>query len=138
NGLHGGRLHFHVAAAVKEAANLMHDGAALDEHVLDLGIAHEVEVTLAIANLGVFEAVPLGRRRAKGLGEDGETFELDARLTGLGAKERAGDADKITEVEMGEDVPWLVTQNILLCINLDAPALIAHVNEHGLAHLAMR
>ncbi len=29
-------------------------------------------------------------------------------------------------------------EGIFLRIDLDAPALVAHVNEHGLAHLAVR
>jgi hypothetical protein len=32
----------------------------------------------------------------------------------------------------------LVAQRILLRVNLDAPALIAHVHEDGFAHVAMR
>ena len=138
NGLHRGRLDLDVAASVEELANLMHDGAALEEDGLHLGIAHEVEVTLAVANLGVFEAVPLGGRRAEGLGEDGEGFELHARLVGLGAKERAGDADEIAEVEVFEDVELRVAEGLFLRVNLDASALIAHVDEDGFAHVAMR
>ena len=32
----------------------------------------------------------------------------------------------------------LVAEHIFLRINLDAPALVAHVNEHGFAHVAVR
>ena len=59
-------------------------------------------------------------------------------LAGLGAEQRARHADEIAEVEMLEDVELLVAQHILLRVNLDAPALVADVNEHGLAHVAMR
>jgi hypothetical protein len=37
-----------------------------------------------------------------------------------------------------EDVELLVAQDILLRVSLNAPALVADVNEHGLAHVAMR
>ena len=45
---------------------------------------------------------------------------------------------KSREVEMPEDVQLLVAEDIFLRINLDAPALVAHVNEHGFAHVAVR
>ena len=32
----------------------------------------------------------------------------------------------------------LVAEDIFLRIDLDAPALVAHVNEHGFAHVAVR
>ena len=138
NGLHDGCLHFHVATSVEERANLAHDGAALEEHVLHLGIADEVEVTLAVTNLGVLDPVPLGRRRAQGLGEDGERFELEARLVGLRAEHRPGHADEIAKVEVLKDVELLVAQRLLLRIDLHAPGLVAHVDEDGLAHVTMR
>ncbi len=48
------------------------------------------------------------------------------------------DADKIAEVKMRENVKLLVAEDIFLRVSLDAPALVADVNEHGLAHVAVR
>lgn len=39
---------------------------------------------------------------------------------------------------MGENIPLLVTEDILLSIDLDAAALVLQVNEHALSHVAMR
>ena len=39
---------------------------------------------------------------------------------------------------MRECIPQIVAQNIFLGINLNASALVAHVNEHGFAHFTMR
>ncbi len=39
---------------------------------------------------------------------------------------------------MLENVELLVAQDIFLRVSLDASALVADVNEHGLAHVAMR
>ena len=39
---------------------------------------------------------------------------------------------------MLEDVKRLIAENILLRVSLDAPALVADVDEHGLAHVAVR
>ena len=82
--------------------------------------------------------MPLGRRRAQRLGQNGEAGELDGNFAGLGGEQRAVHADEIAEVEMLENVELLVAEDIFLRVNLDAPALVAHVNEHGLAHVAMR
>ena len=40
-------------------------------------------------------------------------------------------ADEIAEVEVRENVELFVAERIFLRVNLDAPALVAHVNEHG-------
>ena len=39
---------------------------------------------------------------------------------------------------MRKNIELLVAENIFLRVNLDASALIAHVNEHGFAHVAVR
>ena len=84
--------------------------------VLDIGIRNEIKVTLTVTNFGVFESVPLGRRRTKRLGEDGEGFELDARLVGLGAEQRAGHADEIAKIKVREGVEQIVAERIFLRI----------------------
>ena len=84
--LHHGRLDLDVAPFIEEVADLPDDLAAPEKHLLHLRICHQVEVALAVADLGVFEAVPFRRRRAQRLGEYGERFKLDARFVGLGAE----------------------------------------------------
>ena len=64
--------------------------------------------------------------------------ELDGNLAGLGGEQRARDADEIAEVQVPEDVELLVAEHILLRIDLEPPALVADVDEHALAHVAMR
>ena len=39
---------------------------------------------------------------------------------------------------MRENVELLVAEDVFLRVNLDAAALVAHVNEHGFAHVAVR
>ena len=141
NRLHRGRLDFDVAATVKEAADFVDDGAAFEKNFFHVRIANQIKVTLTVANFGVFESVPFRGRRAQRFGDDGEGFELDARFAGFGAEQRAGDADEIAEVEVRENIPAsrrLFFHGIFLRVNLDASALVAHVNEHGFAHLAVR
>ena len=106
--------------------------------VLDVRVGDQVEISLAVADFSVFQAVIFGRRWPQGLGEDGEAGELDRDFTGLGGEQRAIRADEIAEIEVAEDVELFVTEDILLGIDLEAPGLIAHVDEHAFAHVAVR
>jgi hypothetical protein len=45
---------------------------------------------------------------------------------------------KSAEVEMLENGKLLVAEDVFLRVNLDPPALVAHVEEHGFAHVAVR
>jgi len=54
---------------VEEAPDLVDDGAAFEKDVFDVGVSHQVQVTLAVADFGVFDAVHLpggGRRLWRG------------------------------------------------------------------------
>ena len=138
NRLHRRRLDLDVVAFVEKTPDLVDDRAALEHHVLHVGIRDQIQVTLAVADFGVFEAVPFRGRRAQRLGEDGEARKLDGNFAGLGGEQSAFDAHKIREVEVREDAERLVTKDIFLRVTLDAPALVAHIDEHGFAHVAVR
>ena len=139
NRLHHRRLDFHEAAVVEKIPDLVDDLAALEEHFLHLRIRDQIEVTLAIANFGVFEPVPFRRRRAQRFGENGEAQSSLMEISPvLVVNSVPCHADEIAEVEVLENIELFVAENIFLRINLDAPALVADVNEHGFAHVAMR
>src|SRR5947209_136109 len=57
--LHHGCLDFHILSVVKKLANRLHDLRALDEHFAHIGIHEQVNITLAIAQLDVGQAMPL-------------------------------------------------------------------------------
>ncbi len=65
NRLHRRRLDLDVAARVKKLADLVDDFAALQKNFLHVGIRDQVEVTLAVADFGVFESMPFRGRRAE-------------------------------------------------------------------------
>ena len=69
NGLHHRSLDFDKSPRVQETPNLADDLAAFQEYLLHLVVGHQIEVTLAIADFGVFQAVPFGRRRPQRLGD---------------------------------------------------------------------
>ena len=138
NRLHRRRLDLDVVAFVEKIPDFVDDRAALEHHVLHVWICNQIKVALAVADLGVFEAVIFRGRRAQRFGENDEAGELHGNLAGLGREHRPLHADEIAEVEMLENLELFVAENILLRVSLEPPALVADVNEHGLAHVAMR
>ena len=138
NRLHHRRFHFHITAVVEKAPDFADNRAALQEHVLHAGIGNQIEVTLTVADFRVFQPVPFAGRRAQCLGQNGEAGELDGDFAGLGDEQRALGADEIAQVEVGKNVKLFVAEDVLLGVYLDAAALVAHVNEHGLAHVPVR
>jgi len=123
---------------VQEIPDFADDFAAHQEQLLHLRVRHQIEITLAVADFRVFQTVPLGRRRTQRLDQDDEAGDLDGNLIRLGGEHRALHADEIREVEMLEDGKLLVAKNVFLRINLHPPALVADVEKHGFAHVAMR
>jgi hypothetical protein len=82
--------------------------------------------------------VPFRRRRAQRLGQNGEAVSLTeispvlvvniVPLTPM--KSPRSRCVKMSEL--------LVAEDVFLRVALDASALVAHVNEHGFAHVAVR
>ena len=139
NRLHHRRLDLDEAARVQKIPDFADDFAALEENVLHLRVRHQIEVTLAVADFRVGEAVPFFRRRPQRLGENDEAIASLMEISPvLVVNNCSAHADEIAEVEVRENAPLLVAEDIFLRINLDAPALVAHVNEHGFAHVAVR
>ena len=80
NRLHHRRLHFHVASQVEEAPDFLQDVGALKKDLPNGLIGHEVEVALAVADLGVFQPMPFAGRGSQGLPERREGLHLHTRL----------------------------------------------------------
>jgi hypothetical protein len=72
-------------AAVEEAADAADDLAAQEEDGARVFVGDEVAVALAVALLGVGEAVVLLGRRLQGLGQHRQRLRLDADLPGARA-----------------------------------------------------
>src|SRR6185369_12469253 len=122
---------------MQKVPNLPNDFTAFEKDLFHLVVGHQVEVSLAVTDFGVFESVPLGRWRAQRLGKNNERHQLDRDLAGLGGEHGAADADEIAKIEVFEDLELIVAENILLRVNLDASGLISNVNKLALAHLAV-
>src|SRR5436190_11507363 len=137
NGLHHWSLDLDVSPLIQEISNLADDLRPLEKHLLNVRICDQIQITLPVTNLRVSQAVPLLGRRPEGFGQYDERGEFDRDFASFSGKQVAARADEITEVKVAEDIELFVAENILLCIDLQTPALVAHVNKHALAHVAM-
>ncbi len=138
DGLHHGRLDFDKPAILEEAADFADDGDALVEDGARILVRDEVEVALAVFDLGVLHAMPLVGQRAERLREHGEIFHADRGLAGARDERLALDANEVAKVEVLEDRERLVADLLRVNENLDAPRRVGHVEELALAHVAVR
>ncbi len=159
DGVHHGGFDFEVAAGVEEGADGAEDGGAFDEDFADVdggfgigvgdvafgglgavaGVHEEVDVALAVAELGVFQAVVLVGQGEHGLGEEGEGGavvdggDVDGELAGAGAEEEAADADVVAEVEEFVEGEGVVADVVLADVDLEALAALLELGEAGFA-----
>jgi len=94
---------------------------------------------LAIAKLGVFEAVVFVRQRQHGLGEEGQgaqvviTSDVDRELAGTGAEEMAADAYVVAEVEKLVEGEGIFADVVLADVNLEALSTLLKLRKAGFA-----
>ncbi len=125
--------------------------ARLTKDLLDLRIDDQVEVALAVADLGSVKASNVlpsllldDGQRADRLREHREAFAVYRQLAGVGAEGEALDADEVADVEQfledriverrvafGADV-------VAADVNLDAARVVVQFEERGAAHDAAR
>ncbi len=110
------------------------DLAALAEGVAHVGVHDEVDVTLAVANLAVGQAVELVGQGAHRLRKDRELGRRDGELTAAGADHGAGGLDDVARVDHAEDTPVVLAEHVDAAEDLD---LAGAVLEHEEAHLAL-
>ena len=143
---HGG-VHLEVALLVEVGTHLVHYLGTLHEDVAHLRVDDEVDVALAVAQLGVAEGVVDHAvlllddgQGAQALAEDGEALHMDGGLAHLGDEDVAGDADDVADVEQAfEDgvVEGLVVAGaylVALDVELYAAGVVLQLDEAGGAH----
>ncbi len=70
DGLHHRRFDFDESLRIHEAPQRLHQLAALEKNFAHLGIHHQIDVALAVAQLDVGQPVPLLRQAAAGLSRE--------------------------------------------------------------------
>ena len=151
NGLQDRRLDLDVALRIEELAHRGDDLRALDEGLLDLRVDDQVEVALAVADLGVGEGVEGlavllldDGQRADRLREHGERLAVYGEFAGVGAEGKPFHADEVADVEqLLEDrvverrVPF-GADVVAADVDLDASRVVLQLEERGAAHDAAR
>ena len=133
---HGG-LDLHEVAVREEAADACDDLRAFHEDFAG-GVTHdEVDVALAIAHVGVLEAVEFLRQGGQGLGQESELLGVDGDLAGLGLEDKALDADDVADVHSLEALVGFLADLVAGDVDLDAAVSVLDVAEGGLAHDAL-
>jgi hypothetical protein len=102
-GLERRGLDLEEVLAVQEATDGGDEAGAGLEDAADLAAGDEVDVALAVAQLDVLDAVPVGGRGVEGLGEDVDGGGPEGDLAGSGPEEGAGGLDDVAEVDEGDE-----------------------------------
>ena len=99
DGLHHGSFDFNEVAVGEEGADGGDDLRAEEEGVHRFGVGEEIDVTLAIAEFGIGEAVEFVRRGQEGLGEEAEGARPDGDFAGFGVADLAFEPGDVGEFE---------------------------------------
>jgi len=133
------RLDLEVAVAVEDLAHRGNYPGAVDEDPPDLVVGDEVQRALAVAGLGVGQAVPLLRQGPHGLGKDGQLVDGDGQLAGLCDEKFPFHAQKIPDAdELLEGLVVLLADGVLLDVDLYLAAAVLDMGEGGLSHEAQQ
>ena len=116
----------------------MIDLRAGQEQLARLLVGDQVELALAVAHLGVRQAVVLLRRRAQRLGQQRPVVDLHRQLAPAGLEDGAVGADQVAEVERDQPVQRLLAEHIGARVQLDAPGAVDQIEERHLALAAAR
>ena len=120
-----GGVNLQKALLIQIRADLLHDLAALDEGVLDLGVDDQVNIALTVARLTVGQTVELLGQGQQALGEQRQLGDAHRNLAHLGAENLALDADDVTDVELFEGGVGFLAQQVTLDKDLDVTLLVA-------------
>ena len=119
-----------------KAPQRLHQLAALEKHFADLGIHHQIDVTLPVAQLNIGQSVPLLRQRQQVFGEERDFFHMHGEFAGAGAKQISADSDVIAQVEELVKLESLFADRIFLDVDLQPLSILLQVREAGLSHQA--
>src|SRR5439155_6124770 len=97
------RFHYDEAARVQELPDRAEGLGTRGDDPSGVEVAQELEVALSLLELGVLEAVPLLRHRAKGLREQRELARFDGQLAALRRCDDAVGADDVPEVQIADE-----------------------------------
>ena len=104
------------------------------EGALHLRVDDQIHVPLAVAQLGVGQAVELLGQGQQGLGEQGDGLHPHGHLAPLGAEDHALHPHNVADVKLLEAVVLRLVHLVPPGVELDAARLVLQIAEGHLAH----
>ena len=134
DGVQNGGLHLHVTPVVQKVPHMLDELGPEHKGALHLRVDDQVHIPLAVAQLGVGQAVELLRQGQQGLAQQGDLLHPHGHLPPLGAEDHALDAHDVADVELLEAVVLRLVHLVPPGVELDAARLVLQVAEGHLAH----
>ena len=138
NRVHHRGFHFKILLASHEVADGLDDAAAFFEDFARFGIYDQIGITLAVAGFLVFQAVHFIRQRAQGFGQQADLAYAYGQLAVVGFKQHAFCAEDIAQVPVLELFVNLLTNTLVVYVELDLAGNVLQGSEAGLAHVALQ
>ncbi len=129
NGLQHRGFHFEETALVEEAADVRDHLRTHAEGLAHILVDDQVDVALAVALLGVGQAVELVRQRTQRLGQQASVLHVDVQITLAGARQRALGRDDVAHVPVLDRFERLFRQGLAIDVELDPPAAVLDDDE---------
>src|SRR5581483_5123328 len=126
-------LHFEIPAVVEESAQFTNDSAPLHKHVTNFSVNDEIDISLPVSNLDVFQAMPLLRQRQKTLREKHQLCRQHGQFAGACAKQIALNSNEIADVEEFVQLEVPLGKLILFRVHLQLAFAIRKRDEAGLS-----
>ena len=128
DGLQHRGFHFEETALVEETTDVRDHLRAHAEGVAHFLVDDQVDVALAVALLGIGQAVVLVRQRAQRLGQQAHVLHVDVQVALAGAGQGALGGDDVAQVEVLDRFQLLGWQGLAVDVDLQAPGRI--LNDH--------
>ena len=129
NGLQHGSFHLEETPLHEEAADVGDDLGTHAEGLTHLFVDDQVDIALAIAQLGVGQAVVLVGQRAQRLGQQAHVAHVDVEIALAGAGQGAFGGDDVAQVPGLDRFQGLGRQGLAVDVDLDAPAGVLQHHE---------
>ena len=136
DGLHHWRLDLEEVKRIEEVAQVADDAGTRAKHLAALLAHDQIDITPAVARLGVGKSVPLVRQRPQRLHQQLKRLDPHRQLSGLGAKQQPARADDVAHVPALEGLVGR-SQAFGLQVELDLPGAVGNLGEARLAHDAL-
>ena len=105
---------------------------------LDIRVDDEVEVTLAITDLNIRQAMPFLGKGTKRLGQELKRLDLDREFPGLCPEDLSFDPDDVPDIELLEELEGFVADDIFPDIGLNPSLSVLDLDETGLPKISDR